>query len=74
MSDQQSELNNREKDSVKELQILKINHWGLSSEYAETIIPLVIGVSTIEDSERQLDIQLAYQEGMIKMLKLLSER
>jgi hypothetical protein len=74
MSDKQSKLDNREKDSIKELQQLKVNHWGLSHEYAESIVPLVINESTPEDLERQLDIQLAYQEGMIKMLRLMSER
>ena len=73
MKDEQSELNDREQNSIKELQRLKINHWGLSNEYAEIIMPLEVGASTISDFDVQLKIQLAYQEGMIKMFKLMSE-
>ena len=33
----------------------------------------MMGKSTIDDFNKQMDIQLAYQEGMFKMFKLLNQ-
>ena len=72
MSDQ-AKLNEREKKIIETFSKLEINHWGISNEYAEQIVPIIMNKSTIDDFDKQIDIQLAYQEGMFKMFKLLNQ-
>ena len=69
----QAELNERDKEAIEAFSKLGINPWVISNEYAEQIVPMVIGKSTTEDFDKKIDIQLAYQEGMYKMFKLLNQ-
>lgn len=69
----QAELNKREKETIEAFSKLGINHWGISNKYTEQIVPMIPGKSTIDDFDIQIDIQLAYQEGMFKMFKLLNQ-
>ena len=73
MMSEQAKLNEREKKIIEAFSKLEINHWGISNEYAEQIVPVIMGKSTIDDFNKQMDIQLAYQEGMFKMFKLLNQ-
>ena len=50
-----------------------INPYGISHEFAENVAPITVG-STIDDFDQHLQIQLAYQKGMYKMLKLMSSK
>jgi hypothetical protein len=70
--EKQFDLNKREEKVIKEISDLKIDIWRTSYNYSEKIVPMIVGVSTPKDWNHALDVQLAYQEGMIEMYKLLN--
>ena len=71
---EQVEINKNNTSNIEYLVANDINHWNISNEFVENLIPMIPKVSTINDYEDAIQLQLVFQQGMYKMLDILRSK
>lgn len=71
---EQVEINKNNTSNIEYLVANDINPWNISNEFVENLIPMIPKVSTINDYEDAIQLQLAFQQGMHKMLDILRSK